>query len=50
MEGEAADLISATLREFDEETNIAMEQVINVRLRLSTIVSREGSQVVLKSG
>ena len=47
MEGEAEDLLAATMREFVEETRIPTEQVANVQLRLSTIVSREGVQHLL---
>ena len=47
MEGEAEDLLAATMREFVEETRIPTEQVTNVQLRLSTIISREGVQHLL---
>lgn len=46
-DGEADDLVAATMREFSEETRIPPDQIANVQLRLSTIVSREEVQNVL---
>lgn len=46
-DGEAEDLIASTLRELDEETRIPLDQVANVQLRLSTIVSRGEVQNLL---
>lgn len=45
--GEGDDLIAATWREFHEETNIPAPLVSDVRLRLSTIISRGDQQVLL---
>lgn len=46
-DGEADDLIASALRELDEETHIPLEQVENVQLRLSTILSRGQTQDIL---
>jgi len=46
-EGEGNDLNAAAWREFTEETNIPHNIVKNVRLRLSTILTRGELQVIL---
>lgn len=46
-EGEGNDLTAAAWREFLEETNIPDRIVSNVRLRLSTILTRSELQVIL---
>lgn len=46
-EGEGDDLTAAAWREFLEETNIPDTTVIDVRLRLSTILTRGDLQVIL---
>lgn len=45
--GEGDDLIAAAWREFQEETKIPPALVADVRLRLSTIISRGDQQVLL---
>lgn len=45
--GEGDDLIGAAWREFQEETSIPADLVADVRLRLSTIISRGDQQVLL---
>ncbi|MEZ4729889.1 MAG: NUDIX hydrolase [Caldilineaceae bacterium] len=45
--GEGDDLIAAAWREFQEETQIPPALVADVRLRLSTIISRGDQQVLL---
>ncbi|MCE7982994.1 MAG: NUDIX domain-containing protein, partial [Caldilinea sp. CFX5] len=45
--GEGEDLVAAAWREFQEETLIPAELVADVRLRLSTIISRGDQQVLL---
>lgn len=45
--GEEQNLTRACLRELEEETRIRKEDVREVRLRLSTILSRDEQQVVL---
>jgi len=45
--GEGDDLVAAAWREFQEETQIPSSLVADVRLRLSTIVSRDNQQVLL---
>lgn len=45
--GEGDDLIAAAWREFQEETMIPASLVADVRLRLSTIISRDDQQVLL---
>ena len=46
-EGEGDDLTAAAWREFIEETNISPSTVADVRLRLSTILTRGELQVIL---
>lgn len=46
-QGEGEDLVAAAWREFQEETRIPPTLVRDVRLRLSTIVSRGELQVIL---
>jgi 8-oxo-dGTP pyrophosphatase MutT (NUDIX family) len=46
-QGEGDDLIGATWREAQEETRITASMVADVRLRLSTIISRGAQQVLL---
>lgn len=46
-DGEGDDLVAAAWREFQEETLIPADLVANVRLRLSTIISRGDQQVLL---
>ncbi|MFZ4661109.1 MAG: NUDIX domain-containing protein [Caldilineaceae bacterium] len=46
-EGEGDDLVAAAWREFQEETRIPAALVADVRLRLSTIISRGDQQVLL---
>jgi 8-oxo-dGTP pyrophosphatase MutT (NUDIX family) len=45
--GEGADLESAVLRELEEETQIHRNAISDLRPRLSTVLSRDGAQVVL---
>jgi 8-oxo-dGTP pyrophosphatase MutT (NUDIX family) len=45
--GEAADLDAAVLRELEEETRIARTDISDLRLRLTTVLSRDCTQVVL---
>ncbi|MEZ4864447.1 MAG: NUDIX hydrolase [Caldilineaceae bacterium] len=45
--GEGEDLVAAAWREFTEETKIPVDTVADVRLRLSTLVSRGELQVLL---
>src|SRR5437762_5591179 len=45
--GEGNDLEAAALRELEEETNIRREQISPPQLRLSTVLSRDDTQVVL---
>ncbi len=45
--GEGNDLTTAVWREFGEETCIPATMVVNVRLRLSTILTRDRLQVIL---
>jgi 8-oxo-dGTP pyrophosphatase MutT (NUDIX family) len=45
--GEGADLDSAVLRELEEETRIPRHTVLNLRLRLTTVLSRNDAQVML---
>jgi len=45
--GEAADLDAAVLRELEEETRIARTDITELRLRLTTVLSRDCTQVVL---
>jgi len=45
--GEGDDLYAAALREFVEETAIPLSCVTALRLRLSTILARDGLQVIL---
>jgi len=45
--GEGDDLIAAAWREFQEETKIPSALVADVRLRLSTLISRGDQQVLL---
>jgi 8-oxo-dGTP pyrophosphatase MutT (NUDIX family) len=46
-DGEGDDLVAAAWREFQEETVIPARLVADVRLRLSTIISRGDQQVLL---
>lgn len=46
-QGEGDDLIGAAWREFHEETHIPATLVADVRLRLSTLISRGDQQVLL---
>lgn len=46
-QGEGDDLIAAAWREFQEETKIPPTLVADVRLRLSTLISRGDQQVIL---
>lgn len=46
-DGEGDDLVAAAWREFKEETRIPADLVADVRLRLSTIISRGDQQVLL---
>lgn len=46
-DGEGCDLTAAMWREFTEETNISLGQIIDTRLRLSTLISRGPLQVLL---
>lgn len=46
-QGEGDDLIGAAWREFQEETKIPATLVADVRLRLSTLISRGDQQVLL---
>ena len=46
-EGEGNDLTAAAWREFSEETNIPSTMVTDLRLRLSTILTRGQLQVIL---
>lgn len=46
-QGEGDDLIGAAWREFHEETKIPASLVADVRLRLSTLISRGDQQVLL---
>lgn len=46
-QGEGEDLIGAAWREFQEETKIPADLVADVRLRLSTLISRDDQQVLL---
>ena len=46
-QGEDDDLIGAAWREFQEETKISAGLVADVRLRLSTLISRGDQQVLL---
>lgn len=46
-DGEGDDLVAAAWREFQEETKIPATLVADVRLRLSTIISRGDQQVLL---
>lgn len=46
-DGEGDDLLAAAWREFQEETKISPALVTDVRLRLSTIISRGDQQVLL---
>jgi len=45
--GEGDDLESAALRELEEETQITRAIITRPRLRLSTVLSRDDSQVIL---
>ncbi|HEV8606564.1 MAG TPA: NUDIX domain-containing protein [Tepidisphaeraceae bacterium] len=45
--GEGNDLESSILRELEEETRIRRTDISNLRLRLSTVLSRDIAQVVL---
>ena len=45
--GEATDLDAAVLRELEEETQIARTEVNDLRLRLTSVLSRDCTQVVL---
>lgn len=46
-DGEGGDLVAAAWREFQEETKIPAEIVADVRLRLTTIITRGEQQVLL---
>ena len=46
-DGEGDDLLAAAWREFQEETKIPPTLVTDIRLRLSTIISRGDQQVLL---
>jgi 8-oxo-dGTP pyrophosphatase MutT (NUDIX family) len=45
--GEGEDLGASMLREFQEETNIALDTVADIHCRLSTIITRGDLQVLL---
>src|SRR3954471_9784810 len=45
--GEGGDLEAAVIREMEEETRIRRGDIADLRLRLSSILSREGRVVVL---
>jgi 8-oxo-dGTP diphosphatase len=45
--GEGADLEASVLRELEEETQVTRRQIDDLRLRLTTILSRDNSQVIL---
>jgi 8-oxo-dGTP pyrophosphatase MutT (NUDIX family) len=45
--GEGADLESSVLRELEEETQITRGQIDDLRLRLTTVLSRDNAQVML---
>jgi 8-oxo-dGTP pyrophosphatase MutT (NUDIX family) len=45
--GEGSDLESSVLRELEEETRIHPNVISDLRLRLSSLLSRDGAQVVL---
>jgi 8-oxo-dGTP pyrophosphatase MutT (NUDIX family) len=45
--GEGADLESSVLRELEEETQITRTQIEDLRLRLTTLLSRDNAQVIL---
>ena len=45
--GEGADLDSAVLRELEEETRIHRAVISDLRLRLTTVLSRDYAQVIL---
>ena len=47
MDGEGGDLMASMLREFDEETDIPLDIVEDVRCHLSTIITRGDLQVLL---
>ncbi len=47
LQGEGDDLLGAAWREFHEETEIPAALVADVRLRLSTLVSRDQRQILL---
>jgi 8-oxo-dGTP pyrophosphatase MutT (NUDIX family) len=46
-QNEAKDLEASLLREFTEETKIDINTISGITLKLSTIISRDGLQVVL---
>ena len=45
--GEAADLDAAVLRELEEETRIGRADISDLRLRLTTVLSRDSTEVLL---
>lgn len=46
-QGEGDNMTASMWREFTEETNIPRDQIVDARLRLSTIISRGSLQVLL---